>query len=110
MGNLSCGNLDPPPSSGGQSAASSPSALYEDGLTKRFRRCRSPFREPPKSDRHPVGMVIAIISESRSASLRNADRHRSEYAAMHAELCFGKQQVVRIQSQNFGGPQSLQEH
>src|ERR1022692_205212 len=80
MGNLSCGNLDPPPSSGGQSAASSPSALHEDGLTKRFRRCRSPFREPPKSDRHPVGMVIAIISESRSASVRNRDRHRSEYA------------------------------
>src|ERR1022692_3159660 len=75
MGNLSCGNLDPPPSSGGQSAASSPSALHEDGLTKRFRRCRSPFREPPKSDRHPVGMVIAIISESRSASVRNRDRH-----------------------------------
>src|ERR1039457_1549300 len=75
MGNLSCGNLDPPPSSGGQSAASSPSALHEDGLTKRFRRCRSPFREPPKSDRHPVGMVIAIISESRSASVRNSDRH-----------------------------------
>src|ERR1039458_9381772 len=48
MGNLSCGNLDPPPSSGGQSAASSPSALHEDGLTKRFRRCRSPFREPVK--------------------------------------------------------------
>src|ERR1039457_6438559 len=69
MGNLSCGNLDPPPSSGGQSAASSPSALHEDGLTKRFRRCRSPFREPPKSDRHPVGMVIAIISERRSPSL-----------------------------------------
>src|ERR1039457_1757276 len=80
MGNLSCGNLDPPPSSGGQSAASSPSALHEDGLTKRFRRCRSPFREPPKSDRHPVGIVIAIISESRSASPRNADRRRSEYA------------------------------
>src|ERR1035438_8451888 len=75
MGNLSCGNLDPPPSSGGQSAASSPSALHEDGLAKRFRRCRSPFREPPKSDRHPVGMVIAIISESRSASVRNRDRH-----------------------------------
>src|ERR1017187_1675696 len=75
MGNLSCGNLDPPPSSGGQSAASSPSALHEDGLTKRFRRCRSPFREPPKSDRHPVGMVIAIISESRSALVRNRDRH-----------------------------------
>src|ERR1039457_3927885 len=75
MGNLSCGNLDPPPSSGGQSAASSPSALHEDGLTKRFRRCRSPFREPPKSDRHPVGMVIAIISESRPASVRNRDRH-----------------------------------
>ena len=75
MGNLSCGNLDPPPSSGGQSAASSPSALHEDGLTKRFRRCRSPFREPPKSDRHPVGIVIAIISESRSASVRNRDRH-----------------------------------
>src|ERR1035438_8357227 len=75
MGNLSCGNLDPPPSSGGQAAASSPSALHEDGLTKRFRRWRSPFREPPKSDRHPVGMVIAIISESRSASVRNRDRH-----------------------------------
>src|ERR1039458_4750506 len=75
MGNLSCGNLDPPPSSGGQSAASSPSALHEDGLTKRFRRWRSPFREPPKSHRHPVGMVIAIISESRSASVRNRDRH-----------------------------------
>src|ERR1017187_2816786 len=60
MGNLSCGNLDPPPSSGGQSAASSPSAPHEDGLTKRFRRCRSPFREPPKSDRHPVGTLIAI--------------------------------------------------
>src|ERR1039458_5042737 len=75
MGNLSCGNLDPPPSSGGQSAASSPSALHEDGLTKRFRRCRSPFREPPKSHRHPVGMVIAIISESRSGSVRNRDRH-----------------------------------
>src|ERR1039457_6676509 len=80
MGNLSCGNLDPPPSSGGQSAASSPSALHEDGLTKRFRRCRSPFREPPKSDRHPVGMVIAIISESRSPSVRNRDRHRRECA------------------------------
>src|ERR1017187_3828398 len=75
MGNLSCGNLDPPPPSGGQAAASSPSALHEDGLTKRFRRCRSPFREPPKSDRQPVGMVIAIISESRSASVRNRDRH-----------------------------------
>src|ERR1017187_10249275 len=75
MGNLSCGNLDPPPSSGGQSAASSPSALHEDGLTKRFRRCRSPFREPPKSDRLPVGIVIAIIPESRSASVRNRDRH-----------------------------------
>src|ERR1035437_4261853 len=75
MGNLSCGNLDPPPSSGGQSAASSPSALHEDGLTKRFRRCRSPFRGPPKSDRLPVGMAIAISSESRSASVRNRDRH-----------------------------------
>jgi len=30
--------------------------------------------------------------------------------AVHAELCFGKQHVVRIQSQNFGGPQTLQKH
>src|ERR1017187_10505635 len=67
MGNFSCGNLDPPPSSGGQSAASSPSALHEDGLTKRFRRCRSPFREPPKSDRHPVGMVIAIARNTHTS-------------------------------------------
>src|ERR1022692_2251806 len=67
MGNLSCGNLDPPPSSGGQAAASSPSALHEDGLTKRFRRCRSPFREPPKSDRHPLGTLIAI---ARNTHLR----------------------------------------
>src|ERR1035438_3485507 len=98
MGNLSCGNLDPPPSSGGQSAASSPSALHEDGLTKRFRRCRSPFREPPKSDRHPVGMVMAIISESRSASVRNRDRHhlgtliaiaRNTHAAASSQESYG---------------------
>ena len=44
-------------------------------------------RRPPKSDRLPVGMVIAIArnligisSESRSPSPRNGDRHRSEYA------------------------------
>src|ERR1039457_4874561 len=80
MGNLSCGNLDPPPSSGGQAAAGLPSALHEDSLTKRFRRCRSPFRELPKSDRLPVGIVIGISSESRSPSPRNGDRHRSEYA------------------------------
>src|ERR1017187_6780222 len=66
MGNLSCGNLDPPPYSGGQSAASSPSALHEDGLTKRFRRCRSPFREPPKSDRHHLGTLIAIARNTQA--------------------------------------------
>jgi len=30
--------------------------------------------------------------------------------ARNAKLCFGKQRVVPIQSQYFGGPQSLQEH
>jgi hypothetical protein len=37
-----------------------------------------------KGDRSQLGIVIGIISESRSPS-RNGDRHRSEYAARHAE-------------------------
>jgi len=34
MGNLSCGNLNPPPSSGGHFTVGLPSALHEDYLNK----------------------------------------------------------------------------
>jgi len=41
-----------------------------------------------------------------------SQRQKAKFApfAAHAELCFGKQNVVTIQSQNFGGSQALQEH
>src|ERR1039457_5666767 len=40
------------------------------------------FRSPSSrnGDRHHLGIVIGISSESRSPSSRNGDRHRSEYA------------------------------
>ena len=50
--------------SGDQSAVGLPSAVHGDSRIQRFRRWRSPFRELPKSDRFPVGTVIAITSES----------------------------------------------
>ena len=39
-------------------------------------------------------------------------RKQAKFVALaaHSELGFGKQCVLRIQSQNFGGPQSLEKH
>ena len=73
--------------------------------------CAGPFSTTNSAAEHGIGpFQPQIVIEQLRGFRRQGEKAQLAALAVHAELCFGKQYVFRVQSQNLGRAKSMHEH